>query len=66
MAATRYHVSRFGERWTVIRDETEIAAFALRLSAVAVAVRAARRDPPSHVFIHHPDGSIERDWRFGE
>ncbi len=66
MAQTVYHVVPSGDEWAVKKQGAEQASrvAATQQEAVAHAETFARRQAPSRVVVHGPDGTIESQHSF--
>jgi hypothetical protein len=65
VARNIYRVIPEGALWAVQFGGSVVGRWRVKDNAVRRARSLAASDEPSMVTIHRPDGSIEREWRFG-
>jgi len=65
---TVYHVASHPEGWQVKREGAERASSVhhTKAEAVQTARERAENNKPSQVVIHRRDGTIEREWTYGQ
>ncbi|PYO93299.1 MAG: hypothetical protein DMD62_10295 [Gemmatimonadetes bacterium] len=64
---TTFHVVTHDGKWVVRREHRpagEYDAFETKDEAIARAQAEAQREMPSHVKVHHTDGSIEKEFSY--
>ncbi|MFF5006960.1 DUF2188 domain-containing protein [Streptomyces phaeochromogenes] len=66
MARTRYRVVPNGSRWQLRREEERLSDHNYKYLAVDEGQRIARANPPSQLIIHNADGTIEKEYTYGD
>ncbi|MCX4973187.1 DUF2188 domain-containing protein [Streptomyces sp. NBC_00620] len=66
MARTRYRVVPSGSTWQLRREQERLSDYNYKYEAVEAGQRIARANPPSQLIIHNADGTIEKEYTYGD